>query len=347
MPWPLLVTLGLGLVLLTIGVLGFRQERRRLSNAACGIAGLGLTLLAGLVLWADFGSFLPQIPLVLLVGILLLLVLGYPVLMIFLILNGLTMAKRERRTAGNLLSLAAGLLMLAGPPLLAGFSSLFGDGDISIVVQTLIGLLVYGLASYLGFCFLAFLVAAVAYRRVPRRFDPAYVIVLGSGLIGSRVPALLARRLDKAIQVAAPRGSRPAPILIPSGGKGPDEDVAEGRAMADYLIDHGIPEERIRVEDRAASTVQNLRFSRELMDDPDAPVVVVTTSYHVFRAALLTNRLGLVARVTGAPVASYYVPSAFLREFVAVMREHLRLNLILATCWILTLGFGAFYLLAM
>lgn len=68
------------------------------------------------------------------------------------------------------------------------------------------------------------------------------------------------------------------------------------------------------------------------------PLVVVTSAYHSFRTALLTRRLGLTARVVGARTARYYVPSALLREFVAVMREHWRLHLVLAALMVLAVG---------
>src|SRR5699024_7028286 len=51
--------------------------------------------------------------------------------------------------------------------------------------------------------------------------------------------------------------------------------------------------------------------------------VVATSSYHVFRAALLTRTLGMRAHVVGARTAWYYFPSALLREFVGIIRDRL------------------------
>jgi len=69
---------------------------------------------------------------------------------------------------------------------------------------------------------------------------------------------------------------------------------------------------------------------------------VVTSSYHVFRAALLTRNLKLDAHVVGAPTARYYLPGAVIREFAAVMRDHLRIHLVAALVTIvLTLVFTA------
>lgn len=96
--------------------------------------------------------------------------------------------------------------------------------------------------------------------------------------------------------------------------------------MRDYAIQQGMDGQRVIAEEQSTSTQENLEFSCKLLPHPDAPVTVVTSSYHVFRAALLTRQLGLTAHVVGAATAWYYFPSAYLREFVAVMADHARLH---------------------
>jgi uncharacterized SAM-binding protein YcdF (DUF218 family) len=54
--------------------------------------------------------------------------------------------------------------------------------------------------------------------------------------------------------------------------------------------------------------------------------VIVTSNYHVFRAAILARRAGLDGQVTGAPTAGYYWPSAMLREFAAVFLSYKAVN---------------------
>ena len=52
------------------------------------------------------------------------------------------------------------------------------------------------------------------------------------------------------------------------------------------------------------------------------PYLIVTNDYHAPRAAMLARRLGIEAQAVGCPTALYYWPSAYLREFVAVMTAH-------------------------
>ena len=153
-------------------------------------------------------------------------------------------------------------------------------------------------------------------------------MILGSQIINGKVPPLLRSRLDKALEVyrASPAGS--APLLIPSGGQGADESRPEGAAMADYLISAGAPADRVIAEDQAVNTAQNLEFSQTLArkHGSDGAMVAVTNNYHVLRAALLSRKLGINAEVVGSPTARYFLPSAFLREFAAVLVEHKRLH---------------------
>ena len=98
--------------------------------------------------------------------------------------------------------------------------------------------------------------------------------------------------------------------------------------MRDYLLAADAPATDVIAENRSRTTRQNLVLSRQLLPDPDAPIMVVTSSYHVFRAAMLTRALGMNAAVVGAHTATYYLPSAILREFAAVMRDNKLINLV-------------------
>jgi len=71
-----------------------------------------------------------------------------------------------------------------------------------------------------------------------------------------------------------------------------------------------------------------LLFSKAIMDRsrPDSRCVIVTSNYHVFRAAIIARRVGVDGQVTGAPTAGYYWPSAMLREFAAVFWSYRAVN---------------------
>ncbi|MFD4220570.1 YdcF family protein [Streptomyces griseus] len=307
------------------------RERRRFSNAV--ILGLAVLCALGALLYRLARSGSPSVPYV--VGALAALAaVALLVLVCFLFLNGVRMLRKEGRSPSNLLSLLAALAMLGVVALLAT----------AAVVRTpvLIGLATAagGLAVYFAFLFLCFVCYAFLYGRLRVRRRADFVVVLGSGLIGgSTVPPLLAGRLKRGRAVHARlTGRGGSPVLITSGGQGPDEDLPESHAMADHLIAQGFPAHLIEREDRSTNTEENLRYSRAIMEKakPGYRCVVVTNNYHAFRAALTARRVGIRGQVVGSPTAAYFWPNAMLREFTAILVDYRQSNA--AMCVIIALG---------
>jgi uncharacterized SAM-binding protein YcdF (DUF218 family) len=170
----------------------------------------------------------------------------------------------------------------------------------------------------------------VVYGRLRSRRPVDFVVVLGSGLLGGKnVPPLLAGRLDRGRRLLdAETAKGHSPLLVTSGGQGPGEEVPEAHAMADYLVDRGVPRDRILLEDRSRTTRENLTYSAELMRErhPGYRCVVVTNNFHVMRAALIARKAKVDGQVVGAPTAWYFWPSATLREFAAILVDHRILN---------------------
>lgn len=257
-----------------------------------------------------------------------------------LIWNGVVMLRNEGRSLGNLMSLVLGLLLLVLPGLAVALALTFNAWAVGFAA------LMFFLCSYFGVVFIVFISYAVAYGRMPSRTAPAGVVVLGSRLINGKVPPLLRNRLDRALEIY--NGTSPRPVLIPSGGQGHDESRAEGVAMGEYLLDSGVAPSDLLVEDKARNTEENLQFSARLFagSGRSGALVAVTNNYHVLRAALLARSLKLDAEVVGAPTARYYLPSAFLREFVAVLVEHKWLHLVLCIPFVAFTAFLVFAVLA-
>jgi uncharacterized SAM-binding protein YcdF (DUF218 family) len=313
------------LVLFAAGVL---RDRRSFANAV--LLGLALALLAlGTVEWlARAHSSAGRL---MLLTVLLLVALTPLVLAGFLLLNGATMLRREGIRPASLLPLLAGGGILA----VIGFrvaTPLAGSGPLNLA-----GTIVMLLFIYVSFQCVSFILYAYLYGNLRPPRNAEFVVVLGSGLLGGgRVPPLLASRLERGraiYQALAAGGSDP--VLIVSGGKGSDEQVSEAEAMAGYLVARGFPASRIRHEDQSANTEENLKRSKAIMDRlrPGARCVIVTSSYHVFRAAMIARRLGVRGEVTGARTAGYYWPGATLREIAAVFLGHKAVNLI--ACFLL------------
>jgi len=241
------------------------------------------------------------------------------------VMNGITMVRKEGVSLANLLTLLAGLAILT----MVGVAVVAERSDsLKLSLFSVDAVLVFG---YVSFLFVSYAIYGFLYGRLApyRRAD--FVVVLGSGLLdGVRVPPLLASRLERARKVygriAKRRGTDP--VLIVSGGKGGDEQVSEARAMADYLLERGFPADRLVLEDQSTSTEENILFSKAIIEEsgPDARCVIVTSSYHAFRAAIIARQADVRGQVAGARTAGYYWPNAMLREFAAVFLRYKVIN---------------------
>lgn len=256
----------------------------------------------------------------------------------FLVATGVITVRREGLSAASVLPLGAavgliGLVVLLGVALAGGIAWLMS-----------VTLALVAVTGYLGFLFVAFLLYGQWYARRPPDLPVDAVVVLGSRVFDDRVPPLLAGRIDRGIEVLrASWQADPdaATVLVCSGGRGPDETVAEGDAMADYALARGVPQARVLRETASHSTQENLTLSKALLQrlGLGTSMVVATNDYHAFRAGIVAREQGVSAQVVGAPTARYYFPSAVLREFVGVLARNPLLHVGVATA--LALGVGA------
>lgn len=309
------------------------RERRRFSNAV--LLGLSVALALGAWLFElhrEHAALARGLAMVLIgLG-----VLGLVTLIWFLISNGLVMVRKEGTSLANLLSLLTGIALVGLLALVA--STLVVDNRPLTVAAAGAA----AASAYVGFLFFCFVGYAFLYGRLSFRRKADYVVVLGSGLVGgSTVSPLLASRLDKARAVHDRLSARGrTPMLLASGGQGRDEELPESHAMADYLLERGFPAELVVREDRSTTTEENLRFSKSLMEKatPGYRCVIVTNNYHVFRAALTARRLKVRGQVVGSPTASYFLPSATIREFVALLLAYRRTHLAVGLGFLLGAG---------
>lgn len=109
---------------------------------------------------------------------------------------------------------------------------------------------------------------------------------------------------------------------IVSGGKGVDEPCSEAECMQRVLMEMGIDRNRIRLEDKSRSTIENLRYSKQMLDSPDESIAVVTSSYHLYRSLRIARRMGMknVSGI-GAKTKVLYLPSALYRECLSIAMD--------------------------
>ena len=226
---------------------------------------------------------------------------------IYLIFNGRQMMTFEGRRLATLLSLFYGLAIALSLALTFFFPHF-------IVLRKMLsltnGLLIYG--SYL---YVTYIIYGFVYNTFPVIKHPDYIIILGSGLIGDKVPPLLAQRLEKGKMMYEKFNN--SPKIVVSGGQGVDEPITEAEAMAQYLRQVSIPQEDIIIEQQSINTLENLQFSKTILDEKSKEnyyCLVVTNSFHSLRAGIYMRKLGIKGRSIGSRTALYFLPSAWIRE---------------------------------
>ena len=110
-------------------------------------------------------------------------------------------------------------------------------------------------------------------------------------------------------------------LIIPCGGQGTGEPVAEGEAMKQYLTAHGVPQNQVLAETASANTKENIRLAlailkKELAGEEIKPVIV-TSDYHVPRAVQIASDEGVKAAAVGSATLPEWFLKNYAREVLA------------------------------
>ena len=253
-----------------------------------------------------------------------------PLLILFsiaLLVSNIALIRHEGRRFVNILGILLAVCLILGEAVTAVLDFLSAFSADHVLLLNLIVNLVAAFYLYFECMIIGAAVADVIAARVIPPTDQDFLLVLGCGLREDGTPTpLLKGRLELALDFDRRQReeiSREA-LFVVSGGQGPDEVCPEAVSMRNYLLEQGIAENRILLEDRSCDTAENMRFSKTIMDEqlPDAKIAFFTTNYHVFRAGLKARRVHMNAIGMGAPTRWYFWPNAAVREFVGLLTEH-------------------------
>ena len=134
------------------------------------------------------------------------------------------------------------------------------------------------------------------------------IVVLGVAQYDGRPSPQLAARLDHVLTLW---DDDVAPLVVTTGGNQPGDRFTEAEASRDYLVDRGIPEDVIVMEEDGTTTYESLVAVADLLDDlvpgdgsdNKVEVVVVTDPYHVYRSKLTAEEVGLSAHASATPTS--------------------------------------------
>ncbi|MEH7438276.1 YdcF family protein [Neobacillus drentensis] len=166
---------------------------------------------------------------------------------------------------------------------------------------------------------LQFKISQHIHTEVPKHAD--YIIVLGARVKGT-VPSLaFASRIKAAASYLKENENT---IAIASGGKGPGEDISEAECIKRELIKLGISEPRILLEDRSTDTYENIKYSMKLIPKNAQSGLVVTNTFHIYRAVSIARDQGLEVEGLPAKTPVQAFVKSYTREYLAITKFYLK-----------------------
>ncbi len=184
--------------------------------------------------------------------------------------------------------------------------SLGADGAATLLLSALLLLASGGLSllpSLYG-------VTRTAWRTPTGGGRPMVVAVFGKRLRDNQPDREYRARLQRA--AALYRAGLAERILLLGGITG-GARLSEAAAGAGYLQERGVPQERLHQEDRSRHTLENLAHARTLLAEAPAPLLLVTSRYHLARCSVLARGFGLEHRLCAAEERLAWTPGLAIR----------------------------------
>ena len=217
-------------------------------------------------------------------------------------------------------------LLVTGHPILGTIALIVG---VLLVIRCIIGAAfkaIWKLIRKPLAIILAIILIIMAITAIPILVGPKsqptvncdYLIVLGAGVDGETPSPILQDRINRAYTYLT---EHPDTICIATGGKGDDENISEAQCIFNGLTAMGIAAERIWLEDQATSTVENLKYSKEMLEGKDGSVGVLSNEFHLFRASLIAKKQGLKPIFIAAPTSNTGARIGYtIREIVVLWK---------------------------
>ncbi len=164
---------------------------------------------------------------------------------------------------------------------------------------------------------IAVILGAMAYFAARPPKDNATVVVLGCQVRGDNPSLLLYKRIETAFEYLK---TNPNTKCVASGGQGSDENISEAECIKKYLVNMGIDESRIYIENRSVNTNENIAFSADIIkkNGLNENMAIVTDGFHEMRAALIAKRMGYECGAVSSKTPLRYVSAFTTREVIAL-----------------------------
>lgn len=177
----------------------------------------------------------------------------------------------------------------------------------------------------INFCFVVFLAygivvtGAMVYCANQKPEENSTAVILGAQVKPWGPSIMLMGRIDAGYDYLTKNTSADAVL---SGGQGSDEPMSEAQSMLETLLEKGIGEDRLFVEDKSTNTTENIDFSMKVIKENklNEDIAIVTDGFHQLRARIIVKQLGIKTKVgaINSDASFFYLPTFIVREWFAL-----------------------------
>lgn len=153
-------------------------------------------------------------------------------------------------------------------------------------------------------CYTLFCAASIVlYANRDDRAPADCIIVLGAGTDGKIPNPVFRERLHHAVTLYH---EGYADIILLTGGYSPGNEHSDAYIAGAYLQSLGIPAEAILLEERSTITQENLKFSKEIMENEElSTCILVSDPLHMKRSIMMAKDYKIQAVSSPTPTTRY------------------------------------------
>ena len=148
--------------------------------------------------------------------------------------------------------------------------------------------------------------------------DSVNIMVFGCKTYGYTPGQSLEGRLRSALKLLE---HYPNSSCIVSGGQGKNETISEAESMRAWLVEHGIDNERIYMEDKSTDTLENIEYSFNVMEENNLStdkIIGVSNRYHLARISWIASQDGVSMTLYPSDTDNIFWLSIYLaREYMS------------------------------
>jgi uncharacterized SAM-binding protein YcdF (DUF218 family) len=128
-------------------------------------------------------------------------------------------------------------------------------------------------------------------------------IVLGAAVWDTEPSPVFAARIEHAVGLYQ-RGQ--VKQIVFTGGRAEGDRLSEAEAARNYALGKGVPLSAIYLETTSTSTLGNLSNANRIMQRLGMrAAVIVSDPYHLLRAGMIADRIGIVHELSPTPTSRY------------------------------------------